>query len=286
MSFSFGFFDGATVAAEVDEAASSSTTGALPVQLVPAPCSRQQQQQQQGFAVVLELETEAGNIVLKRTTREPSTLPEGYLATHDVVPRKYEGGFKIWECSLDLVKVLCDSQLQLFAPSSPPTRVLELGCGQGFPGIAVLKCLPQPCSVVFTDLNAEVLQETTWPNILLNCPERAGDATCVAGDWSALPGPAELGGPFDLVVSAETLYTAESCRGVLAVLQRLLAPGGMALIATKRFYFGLGGGTREFEQLLLSSTGCRGWGFSVLTSYEDGQSNIRDVVCVSRGRGE
>ena len=286
MSFSFGFFD-AEAEATVEDPASPLSTGVLPAQVVPAPSSWQQQ----GFAVVLELETEAGSVVLKRTTREPSTLPEGYLATHDVVPRKYEGGFKIWECSLDLVKVLCDSRLlRLFAVSSPPTTVLELGCGQGFPGIAVLKCLPQPCRVVFSDLNAEVLQETTWPNILLNCPERAGDVTCVAGDWSALPESASLGGPFDLVVSAETLYTAESCRGVLAALQRFLAPGGVALIATKRFYFGLGGGTRELEQLVLSSSsnegGQGGWSCSLLTSYEDGQSNIRDVVCISRGRGE
>ena len=38
----------------------------------------------------------------------------------------YEGGMKIWECSLDLVKYLSETVADLHGK-----KVLELGCGAG-----------------------------------------------------------------------------------------------------------------------------------------------------------
>ena len=56
--------------------------------------------------------------------------------------------------------------------------------------------------------------------------------------------PAGVSGKFSLILSAETVYTAEALRALHALILLTLAPGGVALCAAKRYYFGLGGGTR------------------------------------------
>ena len=58
-------------------------------------------------------------------------------------------------------------------------KALELGCGQGWPGIALLS---MGCHVFFSDFNAEAL-DLAWGNISLNCPEHLQNARCFAGDW-------------------------------------------------------------------------------------------------------
>lgn len=55
------------------------------------------------------------------------------LTTSDVQTGVYEGGFKLWECAVDLVGYMRES-------SSPmPAKVMELGCGHGLPGIYALQ---------------------------------------------------------------------------------------------------------------------------------------------------
>lgn len=60
----------------------------------------------------------------------------------DLVSGVYEGGLKIWECSLDLVDYI-KANASTFAGKS----ILELGCGQGLPGVMCL--LSGAKSVVF-----------------------------------------------------------------------------------------------------------------------------------------
>ncbi len=108
---------------------------------------------------------------------------------------------------------------------------------------------------------------------------------------------------FDLILAAEVLYTEAHCRKVsfrrlecsmlirrsclfiatqvTFVLERLLSqPNQRAILANKRYYFGTGGGSSLFEQCVhrlapsLSVTTAR--------SFEDGQSNIRDIQIVTR----
>jgi predicted nicotinamide N-methyase len=52
------------------------------------------------------------------------------LKKTDLITGVYEGGFKLWECSIDLVQYLIDENVPLDGKS-----VLEVGCGHGLPGI-------------------------------------------------------------------------------------------------------------------------------------------------------
>ena len=178
----------------------------------------------------------------------------------DIIPGVYEGGLKEWEASHDLVRYVESASSGLGALSA--LRVLELGCGHGLPGIAALR---RGAAVAFTDLNVEVLTSATLPNALLNAWRARVDerAFFVSGDWAssellerllgwapaAAPSaasttPATASGKFSLILSAETVYTSEALHALHALILRTLAPGGVALCAAKRYYFGLGGGTR------------------------------------------
>ena len=62
------------------------------------------------------------------------------------------------------------------------------------------------------------------------------------------------------------------------MVMRHLAVSGIALIASKRFYFGVGGGTYTLEMLVQEAGVLQ---YDVLQVYEDGQSNIREIVRLS-----
>ena len=67
---------------------------------------------------------------------------------------------KIWECTHDLIDCLStDSTVSLYG-----SRVLELGCGMGLPGILALMSGAE--CVHFQDYNREVLNCMTIPSVL------------------------------------------------------------------------------------------------------------------------
>ncbi|OBA24522.1 hypothetical protein METBIDRAFT_35902 [Metschnikowia bicuspidata var. bicuspidata NRRL YB-4993] len=90
----------------------------------------------------------------------------------DVRKNVYEGGFKLWECSYDLVDRLHtlheSGEIQAFR------SVLELGCGTALPTCHLLLLLfaapshSQQSTFVFSDFNLEVLRLVTLPNILVH----------------------------------------------------------------------------------------------------------------------
>ncbi len=66
-------------------------------------------------------------------------------------------------------------------------RVLEIGCGQGLPGVMALKV--GAAKVVFQDYNAEVLQNATKPVIDMNfasAPMDPNRYSLLAGSWEQL----------------------------------------------------------------------------------------------------
>ena len=130
--FTFSFFGAAEDAEAVDVTSPAQSrrveaVSFLPAELVPAR-PREFYETALSEFVTLQL---AGGVQLRRTSRPPATLPAGYLESHDVVSGKYEGGFKVWECSLDLVQYILSEVPEVSSASSQPLRVLELGCGRG-----------------------------------------------------------------------------------------------------------------------------------------------------------
>ncbi|OTB07610.1 hypothetical protein M426DRAFT_317914 [Hypoxylon sp. CI-4A] len=96
------------------------------------------------------------------------------LGNHDVKTGVYEGGFKSWESSVDLVKVLSASK-SFLADRDVIPRLIELGCGTALPSLALfswsLNLRPTDnksvLSMVLADYNPSVLQLVTLPNFIL-----------------------------------------------------------------------------------------------------------------------
>ncbi|ERT03082.1 hypothetical protein HMPREF1624_01387 [Sporothrix schenckii ATCC 58251] len=116
------------------------------------------------------------------------------LGTHDVKTGIYEGGFKSWESSVDLVKVLLQQPPTTADSSSAPTpsdvasavllkdgpaHIIELGCGTALPSLALFHwaCATygsdskaqrnHPLSITVADYNPSVLYLVTLPNFVL-----------------------------------------------------------------------------------------------------------------------
>ncbi|PWY72507.1 hypothetical protein BO94DRAFT_246064 [Aspergillus sclerotioniger CBS 115572] len=96
------------------------------------------------------------------------------LEKGDIKPNFYEGGFKTWECAVDLARLLVDTD-----DVSKPTQdrhIIELGAGTAVPSLALFaQLLSEPSSsttqrkthFTFADYNSAVLRLVTFPNLLL-----------------------------------------------------------------------------------------------------------------------
>ncbi|XP_078347361.1 histidine protein methyltransferase 1 homolog [Oculina patagonica] len=182
----------------------------------------------------------------------------------DLIPSVYEGGLKIWECSIDLVEYLLESGVNFRGK-----RVLEIGCGAGLPGIYALL---QGAEVHFQDYNDDVIEYVTIPNVLFNLAQQneqcqletatfdllgSAQKCCrfFSGDWGSVVNfiNPELVSDmmYDVILTSETIYAVESHAKLYHFIKRhLKKPDGIAYVAAKTHYFGVGGGTRSFEKLV------------------------------------
>ncbi|CAG8776976.1 14537_t:CDS:2, partial [Cetraspora pellucida] len=189
---------------------------------------------------------------------------------NDVVHGFYEGGLKTWECSLDLVEYL---SIKLKDVNLSGNKVLELGCGSALPSIYLLSTQHSLC-VDFQDYNEDVLKLVTIPNILINtvlrpqsddileldiveetsCLNQLKNSRFFKGDWNELTDILNLHSnqeKYDIILSSETIYNLNSIPKLYNVIKHALKyPNGVAYIATKTIYFGVGGGILPFRQLI------------------------------------
>ncbi|KAI9371914.1 hypothetical protein BJX61DRAFT_478637 [Aspergillus egyptiacus] len=103
------------------------------------------------------------------------------LEKGDITPHFYEGGFKTWECSIDLASLIADEGMGL---EGEDMHIVELGAGTAVPSLALFaKMLAQteadPAAIstsahkkrrtlfTFADYNSAVLRLVTLPNLLL-----------------------------------------------------------------------------------------------------------------------
>mmetsp|Transcript_25713 Transcript_25713/g.42450 ORF Transcript_25713/g.42450 Transcript_25713/m.42450 type:complete len:351 (-) Transcript_25713:68-1120(-) len=249
----------------------------------------------------------------------------------DLIPGEYEGGLKVWECSLDLCRFLahimdestvsdCQNVTEAVRRSiGNGGSAFELGCGHGLPACLLLRESVRRHTdsvVVFSDFNDFVLRDVTIPNALLNVccslysqqdnDSVVDDASQVllrqsifaGGDWMGLSRklsqnevllPASQSEKrvvherFDVILASETTYTTESCQDTAYLMsEHLKVDIGVGLVATKRFYFGVGGGADAFSQAAdkVSESQSPGLRLVVKTiqSYDTGNANIRDLL--------
>jgi protein-histidine N-methyltransferase len=93
------------------------------------------------------------------------------LENTDLQTNVYEGGYKTWECSLDLVKFLLDrGPRKDLDDLVRVNHVIELGCGSAVPSLLLFQyALKNQLGMMFTlaDYNADVIRLVTLPNLLL-----------------------------------------------------------------------------------------------------------------------
>lgn len=209
-----------------------------------------------------------GDVILSKGRVTGSTagqlLGDKSVEDNDLVPGVYEGGFKLWEGSSDLCRYLCKTyslgaSLMTSRDLDTPLqgkRVLELGCGHGLPGIL---CLLAGAHVHFQDYNSQVLQQLTMPNVTSNLsrlpPGRPlPSSRFFSGDWAytgELLSSLGLGGHYDIILTSETIYNEEAQGRLLECIKQVLQPPhGVVYIASKMYYFGVGGGTKSFKKLV------------------------------------
>ncbi|CAM6077530.1 unnamed protein product [Sphagnum tenellum] len=229
------------------------------------------------------------------------------IANTDLVPGKYEGGLKLWECTIDLVETL-NGEIKDGQLSFEGKHVLELGCGHGLPGI--LACIKGASSVHFQDFNAEVLRNLTIHNVNANLEKAksqlaklnsdgatannkrisiAPDLHYYAGDWGEVHtllsrrpdrksrAPTQQGkrGGYDIILMSETVYSMASLPKLYELIKKCLQPPhGVVYCAGKKHYFGVGGGTRQFKHLIEEDGVMEA---HLVADFVDGSSNVREI---------
>ncbi|KAK2186801.1 hypothetical protein NP493_188g01020 [Ridgeia piscesae] len=143
----------------------------------------------------------------------------------DVLPNVYEGGLKIWECSIDLTHYLFKLPRTCLAGKN-------LGCGAGLPGIAAY--LQGASHVHFQDYRCRFF-----------CGDWGGVERVLQQDTAG-----EGGHGYDVILTSETIYSTDSYLKLHQIMRELLKPTGIIYLAAKTYYFGVGGGTRSFEDLV------------------------------------
>ncbi|KAL3152167.1 hypothetical protein ABBQ32_001259 [Trebouxia sp. C0010 RCD-2024] len=148
---------------------------------------------------------------------------------------------------------------------------------------------PSPLSSVevrppASDFNKEVLTALTSQNVTANrqrLPKsrRPVSARYFCGDWSSLGSllaSENLGGTYDIIISAETIYSLESQQQLFhCIKQAIKPPTGIAYIAAKTYYFGVGGGTTSFKKLLKSDGMLE---VTTVATIDEGGGNKREIL--------
>ena len=167
------------------------------------------------------------------------------MGESDLIRGVYEGGLKVWECALDLTHYVSELEMK-------GAVVMEIGCGAGLPGIMAArkgaKC------VIFQDFNDFVLRRCTAPSLRHNMKmHKSADLKGIysrerfrfmSGNWLSIKHVIQS--EADVVLSSETIYEQRDYAALHGLIDAALTVEGVAYIASKRFYFGVGGGICEW----------------------------------------
>ncbi|KAF2325721.1 hypothetical protein GH714_034083 [Hevea brasiliensis] len=200
-----------------------------------------------------------------------------------------QGGLKLWEGSLDLVKAL-RSEVQNGHLSFAGKQVLEVG--------RIFACLEGAAVVHFQDFNAEVLRSLTIPNVDVNLSkefpctasdEKNSDSGVelrfFAGDWAqihqCLPhihdNEKDLNccseecpvSSYDIILMAETIYSISAQQSLYELIKKCVrGPYGVVYMAAKSIILELVGNTAIPIYGVMDA--------SLVVEVVDGSSNVRE----------
>lgn len=189
----------------------------------------------------------------------------GLNSQFDLNSGHYEGGFKIWESTRDLIEFLVnDNQYMpnIMYSKRRVLRFLELGTGSSLPTIALINRLinddqfKSNYRVHIHDYNWSVLVCFSTLNFALNLEMnylkeiiRNRCLRLYHGDWSQFKNKSNY--KYDLIYMSEVLYNVDSYEALHNLLDKRLRRKGYIVIATKNTYFGLTGGIAEWQQHIL-----------------------------------
>lgn len=197
------------------------------------------------------------NSLVKQWTRSMSLVSvPGLYSDLDLERGKYEGGFKVWESTRDLVKFITEDNSvikELLHRQSRKFKALELGAGASLPSLSLLNRLIEDQNftsdyrIHCQDYNWQVLASLTLLNFAANLPpsyfEALVESKCLRffyGDWKEFKKQSSY--KYDLIMMSEVLYNSENYDSLFNLLNRHLKRNGYIVIATKNTYFGLSGG--------------------------------------------
>ncbi len=224
---------------------------------------------------ISKTETSPQNISLEKVLIDNPVelLRHEKMKNNDVIPQIYEGGFKLWECAIDLIQFLFHNNL---IPSMNGKHLLELGCGHALPLISILLS-SHPTSLHFQDYNREVIDYVTIPNVLLNTSQHTQlTSLCKfwSGDWRACKFGDQK---FDFIFSTDTLYEIRSQQYLYNLIKQVLQKDGVCYLAAKSFYFGCSGSVATFRELIQKDGVME---LETVCKIKDGLSNIREILAL------
>ncbi len=148
---------------------------------------------------------------------EPDRILDCLVAGEEV-PRAFQDPYwaKLWPASRQLSAFLqtCASTF------SPGTRCLELGCGSGLPGLALLAL---GCDVTFSDYVPEAVRLAHWNAARNGLAPRES----LLLDWNCPPAVRV----YDVLVGSDLLYDATLHQPLLLTIRRMLAEQGRCWLA-------------------------------------------------------
>ncbi|XP_073989317.1 histidine protein methyltransferase 1 homolog [Rhodnius prolixus] len=179
--------------------------------------------------------------ILQNLIKTDSSIMEAEKNHSDLVEGVYEGGLKIWECTYDVANYLCNQNRILLSGK----HVLDLGCGLGILGILAYKL--GAANVHYQDYNEGIIKHLTIPNVMIN-GEKIEKSRFWSGDWKNFIEVNDL--KYDVILTSETIYNPRNQKKLLEALKTLLKPDGTIILAGKSYYFGVGGGMKQFLDLV------------------------------------
>lgn len=184
-------------------------------------------------------------------------------ANKDLIKDKYEGGFKVWESTYDLITFITDNQdiIPQVTHGKKRFKALELGSGSSLASVALIKRLASDpeCSKSYAihlqDFNWEVPVSSALINLSINLPSDYLESLIdnrrlklFHGHWRDFDSSKK----YHLIIMSEVLYNSDNYPVLHDLLAKHIRKSGYIVIATKNTYFGLTGGLFEWLEYVES----------------------------------